>query len=75
MVGGLPQTVGFQASLILIQPGGSEPAQTFCVRDMAAKANGGSAGLSVSGDSRDPAGGGHACGGAAGRPEILGNDP
>src|SRR5580698_6420592 len=35
MAAGLPHTVGFQASLILIQPGGVEPAQTIWVCRMA----------------------------------------
>ena len=39
---GRPQTVGFQASLILIQPGGTAPAQTFCVVKIAPRVKGAS---------------------------------
>ena len=42
MVAELPQTVGFQASLILIQPVGTEPAQTFCVVKTVPRDKGGS---------------------------------
>src|ERR1700722_11952280 len=44
MVAGLPQTVGFQASLILIQPAGRAPAQTFCAVKVAPRDKGASVG-------------------------------
>src|SRR5580692_3649997 len=47
MVAGLPQTVGFQTSLIFIQPDGTEPAQTFCVRRIAPRERGASVGASM----------------------------
>ncbi len=73
IVAGLPQTVGFQASLILIQPGGTEPAQTFCVREIAPRDKGASVGASTGWRSRGSgdwvfAGGGGAGGGLTANP-------
>src|ERR1700728_4975986 len=67
-VAGLPQTVGFQASLIFIQPDAAEPAQTFWVVKIAPRASGASVGASTAWGSRCPGDGAFASGdGAAGR--------
>src|ERR1700723_3645736 len=67
-IAGLPQTVGFQASLILIQPDVAEPAQTFWVVKIAPRGSGASAGASTGCGSRCPGDGAFAgAEGAAGR--------
>src|SRR5271154_2023778 len=68
MVAGLPQTVGFQASLILTQPEVTEPAQTFCVVKIAPRGKAARIGASFGrGSGRCAASGALASGGAAGR--------
>src|ERR1700683_968511 len=67
MVAGLPQTVGFQAALILIQPDGTAPAQTFCADKISRRDKGGSLEASPGWGSGNSGSGAFAAGGSAGR--------
>src|ERR1700722_5274307 len=67
-VAGLPQTVGFQASLIFIKPDAAEPAQTFWGGKIAPRASGASVGASTGWGPRCPGDGAFFSGdGTAGR--------
>ena len=71
----MPQTVGFQVSLILIHPGGAEPAQTFCVLRIAPRGNGASEGSAGWGSRFSGSSGPACCTGTVGRAATTAAGP